>query len=225
MLAFDRTAPRFDGTLTLSRPAVSVLASGRATANEPWRLSSKVEGHHRGGHAGRGVVPVRPGGARRDARRRGGVHVRPASAVAGNAVGAAGGSRPAAGRARRGQAAAAFGGAGVRRHARRRAPAVMAGAACAEGRRDDGRRRHGAGRRQRCCVRTAPPGRSTSSSSRAPGFTHVKIDGRLFALGKGLGFVGGASVDSNDPENSSRLARRRSSDRRRRSSRGTRSAM
>ena len=78
------------------------------------------EGHHRGGHAGRGVVPVRPGGPRRDARRRGGVHVRPASAIAGNAVGAAGGSRPAAGRTRRREAAAAFGRAGVRRFARAR---------------------------------------------------------------------------------------------------------
>ena len=36
---------------------------------------------------------------------------------------------------------------------------------------------------------------------RAPGFTQVKVDGRLYPLGKGLGFAGGASVDSNDPKN------------------------
>src|SRR5262249_40946549 len=36
---------------------------------------------------------------------------------------------------------------------------------------------------------------------RAPGFTHLKVDGRLFALGKGLGFVGGAAIDSQDPRN------------------------
>ena len=36
---------------------------------------------------------------------------------------------------------------------------------------------------------------------RAPGFTQVKVDGRLYPLGKGLGFAGGANVDSNDPKN------------------------
>ena len=36
---------------------------------------------------------------------------------------------------------------------------------------------------------------------RAPGFTQVKVDGRLYPLGKGLGFAGGASVNSNDPKN------------------------
>jgi large subunit ribosomal protein L24 len=36
---------------------------------------------------------------------------------------------------------------------------------------------------------------------RAPGFTQVKADGRLYPLGNGIGFAGGASVDSNDPKN------------------------
>ncbi len=36
---------------------------------------------------------------------------------------------------------------------------------------------------------------------RAPGFTQIKVDGRLYPLGKSLGFAGGASVDSNDPKN------------------------
>ena len=36
---------------------------------------------------------------------------------------------------------------------------------------------------------------------RAPGFTQVKVQGRLYPLGKGLGFAGGTSIDSNDPKN------------------------
>ena len=43
LLAFDGNAPRFDGVLTLARPAGAVLASGRAVAYEPWRLTSKVK--------------------------------------------------------------------------------------------------------------------------------------------------------------------------------------
>ena len=41
MLAFERVAPRFDGSLTLSRPAGSVLASGKAVVNEPWRSPAR----------------------------------------------------------------------------------------------------------------------------------------------------------------------------------------
>ncbi|HWL31704.1 MAG TPA: AsmA-like C-terminal region-containing protein [Xanthobacteraceae bacterium] len=43
LMAFDRAAPGFEGTLTLSRPAVAVLASGQAAAYEPWRLTSKIK--------------------------------------------------------------------------------------------------------------------------------------------------------------------------------------
>jgi hypothetical protein len=43
LVAFERAAPRFDGALTLLRPAGAVLASGKAKAYEPWRLSSKVK--------------------------------------------------------------------------------------------------------------------------------------------------------------------------------------
>ena len=35
--------PRFDGALTLSRPAGAALANGKAVAFEPWRLTSKVK--------------------------------------------------------------------------------------------------------------------------------------------------------------------------------------
>ena len=65
MLAFDRGAPRFDGTLTLARPAGAVLASGKAVAHEPWRLDQQGQGRRRSRRAGAGRVPVRPGGARR----------------------------------------------------------------------------------------------------------------------------------------------------------------
>ena len=43
LLAFEAATPRFDGTLTLSRPAGAVLASGKAVVFEPWRLTSKVK--------------------------------------------------------------------------------------------------------------------------------------------------------------------------------------
>jgi large subunit ribosomal protein L24 len=43
LLAFEGAAPRFDGALTLSRPAGAVLASGKAAAYEPWRLTSKIK--------------------------------------------------------------------------------------------------------------------------------------------------------------------------------------
>jgi large subunit ribosomal protein L24 len=36
---------------------------------------------------------------------------------------------------------------------------------------------------------------------RAPGFTQVKVQGRLYPLGKGLGFAGATSVGSSDPKN------------------------
>src|ERR1700712_4968881 len=43
LLAFEGAKPRFDGTLTLWRPAGAGLASGKAVAFEPWRLTSKVK--------------------------------------------------------------------------------------------------------------------------------------------------------------------------------------
>src|SRR5882757_4293169 len=43
LLALERSAPTFDGMLTLSRPAGAVLASGKAVAYEPWRLTSKIK--------------------------------------------------------------------------------------------------------------------------------------------------------------------------------------
>lgn len=43
LLAFEDGSPRYEGALVLARPAGSVLASGQAVAQEPWRLSSKVK--------------------------------------------------------------------------------------------------------------------------------------------------------------------------------------
>jgi len=42
-LTFDQAAPRFEGNLALARPAGSVLASGKAAINEPWRASSRLK--------------------------------------------------------------------------------------------------------------------------------------------------------------------------------------
>jgi large subunit ribosomal protein L24 len=43
LLSFDRGVPRFEGAVALSRPAGTVLASGKAVAHEPWKLSAKVK--------------------------------------------------------------------------------------------------------------------------------------------------------------------------------------
>lgn len=43
LLASDGSAPRFDGSLSLSRPVVAVKSSGRAVAHEPWKLTGKVK--------------------------------------------------------------------------------------------------------------------------------------------------------------------------------------
>ena len=45
-LLADNTAPRFEGALTVTRPAGTVLADGRAVVNEPFRLTAKVNAKH-----------------------------------------------------------------------------------------------------------------------------------------------------------------------------------
>jgi large subunit ribosomal protein L24 len=42
-LAFERFGPRFEGAVTMARPAGTVLASGKTVVNEPWRLTGKVK--------------------------------------------------------------------------------------------------------------------------------------------------------------------------------------
>ncbi len=43
VVTLDGNAPKFDGGVTFIRPAGTVLASGRAVVNEPWRLTSRVK--------------------------------------------------------------------------------------------------------------------------------------------------------------------------------------
>jgi large subunit ribosomal protein L24 len=43
LLTLDRAAPRFEGTVALSRPAGTVLPTGKAVAHEPWKLTAKVK--------------------------------------------------------------------------------------------------------------------------------------------------------------------------------------
>ncbi len=65
----------------------------------------------------------------------------------------------------------------------------------------DARRRGGAERLRASFAPTAQAGRWTGSSFARPGSPRSRSTGRLYPLGKGLGFAGGASVDSNDPKN------------------------
>ena len=43
LLSLDNNAPKFDGGVTFVRPVGTVLASGRAVVNEPWRLTARVK--------------------------------------------------------------------------------------------------------------------------------------------------------------------------------------
>ena len=43
VLSFARTAPRFEGAMTVSRPAAIATPSGRTFASDPWRLTAKVK--------------------------------------------------------------------------------------------------------------------------------------------------------------------------------------
>jgi len=43
ILSFERGAPRFEGSLNLARPAGIARPNGQTVANEPWRLASRVK--------------------------------------------------------------------------------------------------------------------------------------------------------------------------------------
>ena len=43
LLSLEGNAPKFEGGVTLVRPVGTVLASGRAVVNEPWRLTARVK--------------------------------------------------------------------------------------------------------------------------------------------------------------------------------------
>ena len=186
MLAFERAAPRFDGALTLARPAGAVLASGKAVAYEPWRLTSKVKAD--ASTAALEEVSFQYGPDERAVTLAGSAEFKFGAQpqLQGDAVGAADRSRPAAGRRpmRRGAC---------------RSPAVQAfgemlgGAlrpswpvqACDQRRRGDARRRHLAECRRASCDRTAGPGRSTSSNSARRVSRQIKLHGGLYPRRQG----------------------------------------
>jgi uncharacterized protein involved in outer membrane biogenesis len=199
-LAFEPTAPRFEGTLTLARPAVSVSASGRAVASEPWRLSSKVkattasatldEVSFQYGPEERAVTLA--GAAEfafgRYPQMRGTLFARQVDLDRLLAA-------PGAARRLPLSAVQAFGDmlGGALRPSWPVQLALKVDTMTL-----------GGGMVQSVGTELRSDGVTWTVDKlefRAPGFTHVKIDGRLFALGKGLGFVGGAAIDSTDPRN------------------------
>ena len=200
MLAFERTAPRFDGTLTLARPAVSVSASGRAVASEPWRLSSKIKATT--ASATLDEVSFQYGPEERAATLAGaaeftfGQYPQMQGTLSARQIDL---DRllavPGTTRRLPLSAVQAFGDmlGGALRPSWPVQLALKVDTMTV-----------GGGVMQAVGTELRSDGVTWTVDKlefRAPGFTHVKIDGRLFALGKGLGFVGGAAVDSNDPRN------------------------
>ncbi len=169
LLAFERGAPRFDGALTLSRPAGAVLASGKAVAFEPWRLTSKVkagasaaaldEVSFQYGPDERAVTLAGSGEFKFGAQPQlqGTLSARQVDLDRLLATPEAPRRLPLA-------AVQAFG--EMLGSALRPSWPVQA---CAQRRRHDARRRHRAERRRAICGRTATPGRSTGSSFARPG--------------------------------------------------------
>ena len=200
LLTFDDGAPRFDGALTLSRPAGAVLAGGKAVAFEPWRLTSKVKASV--ASAVLDEVSFQYGPEER------------AVTLAGSAEFKFGAqpqmqgalmarqvdldrllATPEAPRRLPLPAVQAFGdllGGALR------PPWPTKLAVNVDSMMLGGSALQNVGSDIRSDGSTWTVDRL---EFRAPGFTQVKVDGRLYPLGKGLGFAGGASVDSNDPKN------------------------
>lgn len=205
MLAFDSGSPRFDGSLTLLRPAAAVMANGKAVASEPWRLTSKVKASTAAAKleevsfqygpderavtlAGAadftfGQYPQMQGTlaarqidldrllARTDVAKADAPRQLPLAAARGFGEMLGGALRPSW-------------------------PVQLAVKVDAM--------TVGGGTVQSVGTELRSDGKTWTVDKlefRAPGFTHIKVDGRLFALGKGLGFVGGAAIDSQDPRN------------------------
>jgi large subunit ribosomal protein L24 len=200
MLGFDDATPRFEGTLTLGRPAVAVLASGKAVATEPWRLTSKIK-------AGPAAAALEEVSFQYGPDER-------ALTLAGSAEFGFGkyplmrGKLSArqidldrllatSGMPRRLPLAAvqAFG--EMLGSAERPAwPVQLAVKVDAM--------TIGGGTVQGVAAELRSDGHAWAVDRlqlRAPGSTHINLDGRLFALGKGLGFIGGGAIDSTDPNN------------------------
>ncbi|MCX7314988.1 MAG: AsmA family protein [Alphaproteobacteria bacterium] len=199
-LAFERAVPRFDGALTLSRPAGVLTAGGKAVTLEPWKLTSKVKAGTSSALLDEVAFQYGP-----DER----------SATLTGAGEFKFGARPqlqgtlsarqvdldrllvTAETPRRLPLAAvqAFGellGGALRpswpvKLALNVDAMTLGGAVM-----------------QNVATDLRSDGETWTLDKlelRAPGFTQIKADGRLFMLGKGLGFAGAASIDSNDPKN------------------------
>lgn len=200
MLSLEGATPRFDGALALSRPAGAVLANGRTVAYEPWRLTSKIK-------AGASTavlddVAFQYGPDERSATLVGSAEFEFGAAP--QLVGALSARQIdldrllATAEAPRHLPLAAVQAFGDMLGSALRPPwpvrltlgidAVMVGGSAMQN--------------------VAGELRSDGTSwmldkldLRAPGFTQVKVSGRLNPLDKGIGFSGSASIDSNDPKN------------------------
>jgi large subunit ribosomal protein L24 len=200
LLAFDHGAPGFDGVLTLARPAGAVMATGRAVAYEPWRLSAKLQASAAAAEIDNVLFQYGP-----DER---------AAALTGTAEFKFG-PKPqlVAGLSARQidldrllatteaprrvplAAVQAFGellGGALRPtwpvRVTINVDAVTVGGAALQA--------------VGCDVQSDGAQWSVERLEfRAPGFTQVKVRGRLYPLGPGLGFAGATVIDSNDPKN------------------------
>ena len=200
LLAFERGGPRFDGSLTLSRPAGAVLASGKAVALEPWRLTSKIkadvsvaaldEVSFQYGPDERALTLAGSGEFRFGAQPQlqGALSARQVDLDRLLATPEAARRLPLA-------AVQAFG--EMLGNALRPSWPVKL-ALNVDAMTLGGATMQNVGSDLRSDGTTWTVDRL---ELRAPGFTQVKVDGRLYPLGKGLGFAGGASIDSNDPKN------------------------
>ncbi len=200
LLALDRGMPRFDGALTLSRPAGAAQANGKALALEPWRLTGKVKAEasratfddvaFQYGPDERAVTLAGFGEFKFGAapQLQGVLSTRQVDLDRLLATAAAPRHLPLA-------SVQAFGemlGGALRPSwpikLSLSVDAVTLGGATVQNVGTDLRSDGDAWTVDRLELR-------------APGFTQVKVDGRLYPLGQGLGFAGGMSVDSNDPKN------------------------
>jgi large subunit ribosomal protein L24 len=200
LLSFERFGPRFDGSLGLSRPAGAVLATGKAVALEPWRLTSKVkagvsaaaldEVAFQYGPDERALSLVGSGEFKFGAQPQLQASLSARQVDLDRLL-----ATPDVGRRLPLAAVQGFGemlGNALRPswpvQLALNVDNMMLGGATVQN----------VGSELRSDGTTWTVDRL---ELRAPGFTQVKVSGRLYPLGKGLGFAGGASIDSNDPKN------------------------
>jgi large subunit ribosomal protein L24 len=200
LLSLDHASPRFEGMIALSRLAGAVLASGKAVAYEPWRLVSKV----RAGPSSAALddVAFQYGPDERAAALTGsgefkfGAQPQLHGALSARQIDL---DRllatPQTPRHLPLAAVQAFGdmlGNALRPPWPVRLTLGVDAVAV------------GGGAVQNVAGELRSDGASWTLDKlelRAPGFSQVKMAGRLYPSDKGLGFAGGASLDSNDPKN------------------------